>query len=130
MGLTPPRICVVDDDRSVRHSLIALMQCVGLDVIAFDSAEHFLDASVTSTIDFLVVDVRLPGISGIEMLEHLAENGWNGPAAVVTGNADIGELSRDKIHSEVHFLTKPCDPSQLLQIISKELKYSNSFVSQ
>lgn len=121
MNSSPPIVCIIDDDFSVRKSIVSLIRCFGLEARAFESAEAFLDADAIAEASFLIVDVRLPGISGIELLERLTESGWTGPAAVVTGNADTSQFATTKIHDGVHYLTKPCEPGQLMRIISAEL---------
>ncbi|MCA9140770.1 MAG: response regulator [Planctomycetales bacterium] len=114
-------VCVIDDDSSVRHSLVALLQCFDIDVLAFESAEHYLAANVVQRIVFFVLDYRLPGMTGIQLLDHLREAGWEGAAAIVSGNVDINQLENMNVNESVHFLTKPSDPNRLIEIISSEL---------
>lgn len=121
MSSLSPTVCVIDDDSSVRHSLVALLQCFDIDVRAFESAEECLAADLMQNVVFLVVDYRLPGMTGIQLLDHLRQAGWDGAAALISGNADICLLESSGIHERVHFLTKPSDPTRLIEIISTEV---------
>lgn len=121
MSSQSPTVCVIDDDSSVRHSLVALLRCFDIDVQAFESAEDFVAADRMQYVVFLVVDYRLPGMTGIQLLDHLRKAGWNGAAALISGNADICQLESSWIHERVHFLTKPSDPTRLIEIISTEI---------
>ena len=122
MSKSNPTISIVDDDVSVRKSLIVLIeQCMNLETASFSSAEEFLEQGSGIDADFLIVDVHLPGISGIKLIEHLTSEGWKGPAVMVTGNADTERLAEIEKISRVHILMKPSNPAQLLSIIGEEL---------
>jgi two-component system response regulator FixJ len=116
-----PLVGIVDDDVSVRHSLVALVQCSGYSTVSFASAEEFLQAGPFPDVKFLIVDVRLPGMSGIELLDHLANTGVAKPAVVITGHADIQELGQSPHLADVSLLSKPCAPEKLLKIIANSV---------
>ena len=116
-----PIIAIVDDDVSVRGSLVALVQCSGYSAVSFSSAEEFLQEDALPEAKFLIVDVRLPGMSGIELLAQLANTGRTRPAVVVTGHADSQELQQAPQLAGVCFLSKPCAPEALLEVIAASI---------
>src|SRR6185369_15870448 len=83
-----PLIAVVDDDQSVREGLENLISSVGFEVKLFASAEDFLDSDVPSQTDCAIFDVRLPGISGLELQHRLATDGQNLPVLIITAQGD------------------------------------------
>lgn len=113
-----PIIGIIDDDVSVRGSLVALIECSGYSAASFSSAEEFLQEGALPQAKFLIVDVRLPGMSGIELLDQLSNTGLTRPAVVVTGHADSRELHQAPKLAEVCFLSKPCAPEKLLELIA------------
>jgi len=82
-----PLVAVVDDDISVRESLESLIKSVGLEVTVFASAEEFLSSCHAREADCLILDLRLPGMSGIELHRHLLARGRHVPAAFITAHA-------------------------------------------
>ena len=118
---TKPTVCIVDDDASVRGSLVALMECSGYRVTSFPSAEALLSEPGNADFDLLIVDVRLPGISGLELLERLVGSEKTIHAVVVTGHADHHSLHSSAGKANVTFLSKPCPPDQLLGIVNDAL---------
>ena len=113
-----PVVGIIDDDPAVRDSLISLVECGGYAAVAFSSAEQFLQRGSLPEAVFLIVDVRLPGMSGVELLDRLASAGLAKPAAVITGHADSEELRQAPHLSGVRVFTKPADPGALLQVIA------------
>jgi len=113
-----PVIGIVDDDLSVRGSLVALVECSGYSAVSFGSAEEFLQEGALPQARFLIVDVRLPGMSGIELLDRLSDTGLTRPAVVVTGHADGQQLRQTPKLAGVSFLSKPCAPEELLEVIA------------
>ena len=118
MPAEKPVVCIVDDDQSVRNSLVCLIQCCGYTALPFSSAEQFLEAGETVQAEFLIVDVRLPGMTGIDLLDRLAVAGRTIPAVVITGHADGEVLRQSPNLSGVRVLSKPSDPEELLAAIS------------
>ena len=113
-----PIIGIIDDDASVRGSLVALIECSGYAAAPFSSAEEFLEVGALPQARFLIVDVRLPGMSGIELLDCLSNTGLTRPTVVVTGHADGQQLRQGPKRGEVWFLSKPCAPEELLAVIA------------
>ncbi len=121
MNRTPKTISIIDDDPSVRRSLGVLFECTGFHVVTFESAEDFLERDCLHEIDVLIVDMRLPGISGLQLLESVTALGWTGPSFIVTGNAELVDVDLPTLHDGIHLLTKPSDPNKLLDVIHAEL---------
>ena len=114
-------VFVVDDDASVRISLKSLLESIGLHVELFESADDFLKSKIPDTACCLVLDVRLPGLSGLEFQEELAKAGLNFPIIFLTGHADIPMTVQAMKAGAVEFLTKPCRDQDLLHAIRTAL---------
>jgi len=111
-----PVVFVVDDDESVRTSLKELLESVGLRVELFDSADAFLASRIPDVASCLVLDVRLPGQSGLEFQTELTKGGISLPIIFITGHGDIPMSVRAK-SGAVEFLTKPFRDQDLLEAI-------------
>ena len=114
-------ICIIEDDPAVRQSLVALLETVGYQVVSFASAESFLSEDAVKEADFLVIDVRLPGMSGLQLLEQLNATEFTPPAMLITGHANIERRILDDWPNEICVLPKPCEPGQFLGFISQSL---------
>lgn len=115
-----PLVAVVDDDVSVRESLESLIRSAGLDVTVFASAEEFLNSVNGRTVDCLILDVRLPGMSGIELHRHLLARGRNVPVTFITAHASDDRARSDAASAwTVAYLTKPFSEDELLDAVSR-----------
>jgi RNA polymerase sigma factor (sigma-70 family) len=112
-----PVVFVVDDDPSVRLSLRFLISTVGLQVESFDSADTFLHRKPPDAPSCLVLDVRLPGLSGLDLQRELAARNMRIPIVFVTGHGDIPMSVRAMKAGAVEFLTKPFHDQDLLDAI-------------
>jgi FixJ family two-component response regulator len=112
-----PVVFVVDDDSSVRSSLRFLISTVGLQVESFDSADAFLRRKPPDVLSCLVLDVRLPGLSGLDFQRELAARNIRIPIVFVTGHGDIPMSVRAMKAGAVEFLTKPYRDQDLLDAI-------------
>jgi FixJ family two-component response regulator len=112
-----PVVFVVDDDPSVRSSLKFLISTVGLQVESFDSADTFLRRNPPDAPSCLVLDVRLPGLSGLDFQRELAARNIRIPIVFVTGHGDIPMSVRAMKAGAVEFLTKPFRDQDLLDAI-------------
>ena len=112
-----PVVFVVDDDPSVRSSLKFLISTVGLQVESFDSADTFLHRKPPDAPSCLVLDVRLPGLSGLDLQRELAARDIRIPIVFVTGHGDIPMSVRAMKAGAVEFLTKPFHDQDLLDAI-------------
>jgi RNA polymerase sigma factor (sigma-70 family) len=117
-----PLVLVVDDDASVRSALRRLIQSVGLRVELFSSAQEFLQWQRPQVPTCLVLDVRLPGISGLDLQRQLLEGGVRIPIIIITGHADIPMSVRAVKAGAVEFLTKPFRDQDLLDAIQTALE--------
>ena len=123
----PPHIAVVDDDISVRESLESLIRSVGLDVGLSASAEEFLESAPPRKMDCLILDVRLPGMSGIELHRHLMSRKCQVPVIFITAHAS-DRRARAEAASDwtVAYLTKPFSEEELLDAVDAALKWKPS----
>jgi RNA polymerase sigma factor (sigma-70 family) len=113
-----PVVFVVDDDPSLRSSLKFLLGTVGLRVESFDSAETFLQKKLPDVPTCLVLDVRLPGLSGLDFQRKLAARNVCIPIIFITGHGDIPMSVRAMKAGAVEFLTKPFRDQDLLDAIN------------
>jgi FixJ family two-component response regulator len=115
-------VFVIDDDASVRASLKSLFESVGLHVQVFGSADAFLQSERPDAACCLVLDVRLPGLSGIEFQGELARTGTDLPIIFLTGHGDIPMTAQAMKAGAVEFLTKPCRDQELLDAVRLALE--------
>jgi FixJ family two-component response regulator len=118
-------VAVVDDDISVRESLESLIRSAGLEVRLSASAEEFLNSSHPRRADCLILDVRLPGMSGIELHHHLMAQKWNVPVIFITAHASDSRARAEAASDwTVAYLTKPFDEDKLLDAVSGALQWN------
>jgi RNA polymerase sigma factor (sigma-70 family) len=110
-------VCVIDDDLDVRESLSDLLRSVGLEVAAFASAAEFLDKRPALAAACLVVDIRLPGLSGLDFQAELARRNLHFPIIFITGHGDIPMTVKAMKAGAVEFLTKPFREQDLLDAV-------------
>jgi FixJ family two-component response regulator len=123
----PPLVAVVDDDVSVRESLESLIRSVGLEVRLSASAEEFLNSPQSRTADCLVFDVRLPGMSGIDLHRHLVAQRSAGPVIFMTAHGfDNRAKSEAASDWTVAYLTKPFSEDEFLNAVAAALKFSQA----
>ena len=115
-------VFVVDDDESVRQSLKNLIGSVGLQVKVFASAQEFLRSKLMDMPGCLVLDVRLPGLSGLDVQKRMAEAHMDIPIIFITGHGDIPMTVRAMKAGAVEFLTKPFRDQDLLDAIQQALE--------
>lgn len=115
-------VYVVDDDPAIRQSLSELITLIGSTPECFRSAEEFLESYDPSRRGCLVVDVRLPGMSGMELQRQLAEDEASIPVVVITGHADVAMCAEAMKRGAVDFLEKPYRSSQLRESIQRAIQ--------
>ena len=113
----PPTVFVVEDDPSMRAAVEDLVRSVRLQVRAFASPEEFLESDSPETPGCLVLDVRLPGMSGLALHEELVKEGITLPVIFITGHGDIPMSVRAMKAGAFEFLTKPFHHQELLDAI-------------
>lgn len=122
MKPTDPIVFVVDDDLSVREALSSLIRSVGLRVETFASAQDFLRHQRPDAAACLVLDVRMPGLSGLDLQRELAHAGERIPIIFITGHGDIPMSVRAMKAGAVEFLPKPFRDEDLLDAIREALE--------
>jgi len=115
-------VFVVDDDVSVREGLGSLIRSAGLKVETFASAQEFLARPRADVPSCLVLDVRLPGLSGLDLQKRMAEVNIEIPIVFITGHGDVPTSVRAMKAGAVEFLTKPFDDRDLLDAIQQAIK--------
>jgi FixJ family two-component response regulator len=113
----PPTVVIIDDDRDIREALEGLLRSVGLRVELFASVQEFIDHGRPSGPGCLVLDVRLPGRSGLEFHDSLIEADVHLPVVFISGHADVPMSVRAMKAGAVEFLTKPVRDQELLDAI-------------
>ncbi len=121
MKETTPTVYVVDDDEAVRSSLKLLLKSAGVASEAFGSAQEFLAGYEASQPGCLVLDVRMPGMSGLELQHELNVRGAALPVIFITGHGDIPMAVEAMQHGAFDFLQKPFRDSDLLDRVSRAL---------
>ena len=122
MAAERPVVFVVDDDPSMRESLRDLVDSVGLEARVFGSAPEFLQAKRPDVPGCLVLDVRLPGSSGLHFQQELAKAGVQLPVIFITGHGDIPMSVRAIKAGAVDFLTKPFHEQELIDAINAAIE--------
>src|SRR5438128_1974940 len=117
-----PTVFVVDDDPAVRDSLALLLRSVGLPCRAYPTAREFLAAYEPSQPGCLLLDVRMPGMGGLELQGLLAGQGITLPVVLITGHADVPMAVRAMKGGAVDFLEKPFNDQVLLDCVHRGLE--------
>src|ERR1700737_4884866 len=122
MAEKDPVVYVVDDDPGVREALDSLIRSVGFRVQTFASAQDFLQSKPSTAPSCLILDVRLPGLSGLDLQRELRQADIHIPVIFVTGHADIPMSVRAMKAGAVEFLTKPVRDQDLLDAIQQAIE--------
>ena len=118
-------ICLVDDDASLRESVSNLLKSVGFEVVIFESAEAFLASAMPGRAVCLVLDLRLQGMNGLDLMAHLTSVGQSVLTIVLTGHGD--ELVRRQALAlgATAFLNKPFRPQELITAVRNAIAMAN-----
>jgi two-component system response regulator FixJ len=114
-------IYVIDDDDAVRQSLQFMLKAAGITARTFESAKAFMEALPQITAGCIVTDVRMPEVTGIDLLRHIMKNNPDLPVIVITGHGDISLAVEAMKIGAVDFLEKPFDGQQLLTAVRSAL---------
>lgn len=114
-------ISVVDDDRSAREGITDLVRSMGYDARAFDRAEDFLKSNNLNRTDCLITDMRMPGMSGLELHDRLVTSGISIPTIMITAFPQEADRLRAEQSGVYCYLSKPCDEQDLLKCIDAAL---------
>lgn len=117
-----PLVCIIDDELSVRESLSDLLESAGLKAQAFASAQEFLIHRPAEAPACLVLDVQMPGTSGLELQRELSSGGFPVPIIFMTGYGDIRMSVRAMKAGAFEFLTKPCSHEDLLAAVKQAVQ--------
>jgi FixJ family two-component response regulator len=120
------KISIVDDDDSVREALKSLLKSAGFQVEAFASAEEFLNSSQLLETACLILDVRMPGMSGIELQDRLTTSHGGFPIVFISAHADGEARARALENGAVGFLEKPFSDEALLDAIDAAVRLPRS----
>ena len=119
-------VAIVDDDESVQRALQDLIESDGLSVLCFGSAEQFLDSEARNKAACLIADIRMPGLSGLELQAKLKAERCRIPVVFITAHGDAEMRIHAMRQGAVEFLSKPFDDTVLLEIVHAALKRSGN----
>jgi FixJ family two-component response regulator len=123
-------IAIVDDDVSVRDATKHLIRSLGYAAVTFGSAEEYLQSDSIEGTSCLIADLRMPGMSGIELQERLIANGYRIPIIFVTAFFDENTRSRTLRNGAFGFLNKPFEDESLIRCLDKALKSDEAGFAQ
>ena len=115
-------VFIVDDDEPVRSALRLLMKSVGHDAMTFTSGDEFLASCKPGISGCLILDIRMPGMSGLELQEKLREQGVNIPIIFITGHGDVPMAVQAMKHGAMEFLQKPFREQDLIDRVNEALE--------
>jgi FixJ family two-component response regulator len=122
MTMSEAIVFVVDDDAAIRKSLARLIKSVGLQVVTFSSAAEFLQSDPYDGPSCLLLDVRMPGVSGLDLQKQLATMGINLPIIFLTGHGNVPMSVKAMKTGALDFLEKPVDDQTLLDVIYQAIE--------
>ena len=111
-------VVIIDDDGNVRYGLQNLLESAGHHAVGFESAEHFLDSGLLDGVDCAVLDINMPGMSGLDLQRILAERNQGMPVIFVTAHSDQETKTRALSGGAFAFYGKPVQEDDLLQSIA------------
>ncbi len=115
-------VFIVDDDQQVRDALGLLMESVGLNVVTFESGQLFLDAFDSSVPGCIVTDIRMPGMSGLELQKKLKQEKLHPPVIIITGHGDIPMAVDAMQAGALDFIEKPFNDQRLLDSVHRAIE--------
>ncbi|MFI0467657.1 response regulator transcription factor [Saccharopolyspora sp. 5N102] len=121
MTASDPVVHIVDDDEDLRQSLIFLLESVGIQALSYPDASSFLAEFDPDESAVVIVDIRMPGVSGFELQERLLQLGYPAPVIFCSAHGDIPMSVRAMSQGAVDFLEKPYQPQKMLEIVQKQL---------
>jgi FixJ family two-component response regulator len=127
---TRPTVCVVDDDDPFRDSLVWLLQTAGYRVAAYSSGEALLAQWDPERPGCLLLDIRMPGISGLELQSELKQRQYTAPVVFVTGHGDVPMAVDALQKGAFHFLEKPFNDGALLDIVTRAIELDRAMRSE
>ena len=122
IGKAPSVLAIIDDDKSVRSALQDLVESEGMSALCIGSAEQFLDSDARNSAACLIADIRMPGMSGLELQTRLKAERCRIPIIFITGRGDIPLAVSAMKEGACDFFTKPVERAALLRAIEKALQ--------
>ncbi len=113
-----PLVLILDDDEFIREALADLLRTVGIECLGFASTTELFEADIPDRVGCMLLDVRLPGLSGLELQTQLNNLGWTMPIIFMTGHGDIPMSVRAMKAGAVDFLTKPFRDQEMLDAVN------------
>lgn len=117
-----PVVHIVDDDEDLRRSLVFLLESVGIQALTYPDATSFLTEFDPAEPAVVIVDVRMPGVSGFELQDLLRGLGYPAPLIFCSAHGDIPMSVRAMTHGAVDFLEKPYEPQRMLEVVQEQLR--------
>jgi FixJ family two-component response regulator len=117
-----PLISIIDDDESMRRAVVALIRSSGYDARGFESAEEFLASGAVQSFACIITDIQMPGMSGIELKQHLAASQCSVPVIMITARPDPGLEQKANASGAACFLRKPFEADALIRCVESALK--------
>jgi FixJ family two-component response regulator len=123
---SPQFVALVDDDPNLRAACADLLRSAGLAAQTFPSAEEFLQQACREAVRWLVLDLGLPGMGGLELLRHLRANGWSTPIICITAMSDAdGKLAKRVLEAGAQTIfNKPFDSEEMLRLLQSNGDHS------
>ena len=115
-------IFIIDDDEATRDSLRLLLECAGLEARGFPSPGGFLDGWRSGEEDCMVLDIHMPGMNGLDLLERLRQRGDEVPVIVVTGRPSPASTARARAAGAFAVLEKPFEAGEILALVRRAMK--------
>jgi two-component system, LuxR family, response regulator FixJ len=120
-GSPRPVVHVIDDDPSLRKSIEFLAESVGLQTQTFESSQAFLDRADPNTPGCILLDVRMPGMSGLDLLDLIRQKGFVHPVIIITGHADVPMAVRALKSGATEFIEKPFNDQDLIDRVQQAI---------
>ncbi|MDH2414364.1 response regulator [Nocardioides sp. CER19] len=119
-----PVVHVVDDDDDLRQSLVFLFESVGIEALTYPDATSFLEEFDPDEPAVVIVDVRMPGMSGFQLQQHLIDRGYPAPMIFCSAHGDIPMSVRALNRGAVDFLEKPYDHQRMIDVVQTQLEHA------
>jgi FixJ family two-component response regulator len=121
---TGPLVAIVDDDKSIRNAIQDLLKAAGFSTATFEDAESFLGSASRASAACVVADMRMPGMTGLELYQALLASGRGIPTVIITAHPEELTQARVRDAGITCYLTKPFAPDELLECVSEALAKS------
>src|SRR5215510_14949651 len=116
-----PLVAIVEDDQSLRNATRDLLKAAGFSTAVFEDAESFLGSASRASAACLVADMRMPGMSGVELYQALVASGHGIPTVIITAHPEDVTQARGRVDGLTCYLIKPFTPDELLECIHEAL---------